>query len=359
MSDASRQSHLQNFYHCCHSFSIDSVAKALPFLPRRFNALHVVVSSLQVLIGLSSHLARSPLCSKDYEAQLNPRRQQVLFPSMMLSSTVSPVDDGRQSEADFIHIISSSSTMNDLLASLPSEYASKDIPNKDDAEVDDFPISHDDAYDRSVASDTSCTLADEERPTLLSADDTLTQNDVADGSILDAFVAHSESINDGLSHSLFSVEGKVQIDLLQTLKRLRVPLILYDEIMRWASRSCLQGYAFRDVPIMSRKGVIDKLKLCVDVNSLQSLVKQLYLSYSKCFVEVVYFSAHSIFGLFLSCTELNQDQNYIFNDDNDPDCNPFAKPNGAVISDINTGAANLRTYDALIKNVEDDMLLAL
>ena len=79
--------------------------------------------------------------------------------------------------------------------------------------------------------------------------------------------------------------------------------------------------------------------------------------YSKCFVEAVCFSAHSIFGSFLSCTNLNQDQNYIFNDDNDPDCNPFfAKPN-LVISDINTGALHLKTYDALIKNVEGDMLL--
>ena len=109
---------------------------------------------------------------------------------------------------------------------------------------------------------------------------------------------------------------------------------------------------------MSRKGVIDMLKVRVDVKSLQPLAKQLYLPYSKCFVEVVYFSAHSIFGSFLSCTKLNQDQNYIFNDDNNPDCNPFAKPNAAVISDINTGAAaNLKKYDTLIKNVEEDMLL--
>jgi hypothetical protein len=78
----------------------------------------------------------------------------------------------------------------------------------------------------------------------------------------------------------------------------------------------------RDIPIMSRKGVIDKLKLRVDVNALQPLVKQLYLPYSKCFVEVVYFGAHSIFRSFLSCTNLNQDQSYIFNDDNDPDLQP-------------------------------------
>ena len=73
---------------------------------------------------LSRHLARSPLRSKDYEAQLNPRRQQVLFPStMLLSSTVSPVDDGRQLEADFMHTIGGSLNVNKLLA-LPSEYAS-------------------------------------------------------------------------------------------------------------------------------------------------------------------------------------------------------------------------------------------
>ena len=164
----------------------------------------------------------------------------------------------------------------------------------------------------------------------------------------------------GLSLSLFSVEVKVQIDLLQTLKdcgRQEWYQPPYSEIMRWASRSCLQGYAFGDVPIMSRKGVIDKLKLRVDVNSLQPLVKQLYLPYSKCFVEVVYFSAHSIFRSFLLCTDLNQDQIYIFNDDKDPGCNPFAKPNGSVISDTNTGAAYLKMYNALVKNVKEDMLL--
>ena len=173
---------------------------------------------------------------------------------------------------------------------------------------------------------------------------------VADTSIRDAFVAYSESLNDGLSLSLFSVEEKVQVDLLQTLKRLRAPMIAYDEIMKWASRSCLQGHAFQDVSISSQKTVIDKLKARVDLDSLHPHVKELYLPYSKCFVEVVYFSAHSIFGSFLSCPDLNQDQNYIFNDDNDPDCNPLAKPNSAVISDINSGMSYLKTWEKLIKN---------
>ena len=108
-----------------------------------------------------------------------------------------------------MHTIGGSLHVNELLA-LPSEYASEDIPNKNDAEEDNFPISHDDAYDGSVASNTSCALADEESPTSLpAADNTATKNDVADGSILDAFVAYSESINDGLSLSLISVEEKI------------------------------------------------------------------------------------------------------------------------------------------------------
>ena len=106
-------------------------------------------------MGLSRHLATSHTCSKYYEAQFNPHCQQVLFPSMQTCSTVGQqVDDGHQSGADFMHRISGSLTVNDLLA-LPSEYASEDIPNKDHAEEDDFPISHDDAYDECVSSETA------------------------------------------------------------------------------------------------------------------------------------------------------------------------------------------------------------
>ena len=75
---------------------------------------------------------------------------------MLSSTTVSPVDDGHQLAADFMHTIGGSSNVNELLA-LPSEYVSGDIPSKDDAEEDDFPISHG-AYDGSVASNTSHVL---------------------------------------------------------------------------------------------------------------------------------------------------------------------------------------------------------
>ena len=126
------------FLSHCHLFSIDSIIHDLLILIE----LHVNVLSLQVIwVFPVSHLTRSPLCSKDYEAQLNPRCQQVVVPFMLLSTTVSPVaDDGRQLEADFMHAIGGSLNVNELLA-LSSEYVSGDILNKDDAEEDYFPIS--------------------------------------------------------------------------------------------------------------------------------------------------------------------------------------------------------------------------
>ncbi len=164
-----------------------------------------------------------------------------------------------------------------------------------------------------------------------------------DTSVLDAYIARSESCIDGLSISLFSVEEKVQVNLLQAVKRLCAPIIAYIEIMKWAVRILLQGPVFRYVPLSSRKTDVEKLKVCVDLYSLRPIVKELYLPYSKRFVENVYFSAHAV----------NQDQNYLFNNKNDPECTPFRKPNGAVISDIKTGRCYLRTYDQLVKNPED------
>ncbi|KAI2492029.1 hypothetical protein MHU86_22525 [Fragilaria crotonensis] len=284
-------------------------------------------------MGLSRHLARNPDCQLEYSMEHNASRCQ-------------------QSPTGLLH------DTEDFSINEPVD--------------DDFAISHDYSYDEHIiiphaecVVPESFNLPTVECPPIVPALPAcqLTQpatnlgaDGCADTSILDAYVARSESLNDGLSLSLFSVEEKVQVDLLQTLKRLRAPMIAYDEIMRWAVRSSLQGHIFRDVPLSSRKTVVEKLKVRVDLDSLRPVVKELYLPYSKRFVEVVYFSAHAIFGSFLSCSELNQDQNYIFNDENNPNCNPFAKPNGAMISDINTGRCYLRTYDQLVKNPEDMLL---
>ena len=162
--------------------------------------------------------------------------------------------------------------------------------------------------------------------------------------------------DDGLNLSMFSFEEEVQVDLLQTMRRLRCPLIAYDEVMKWAVRSCSRGHKFRDLPISSRKTVMEKLCSRVEVVGLTPILKTLYLPYSNVHVEIVFFSAHAVFNSFLSCTELNRDENYIFDDPDNPDVNPFAKPSGTVLGDINTGKSYLKTYDLLVKKAEDMLL---
>ena len=119
---ASRQSHLEISFslsfvlHLIPFFMTTCSCKGFAFSPKNDQCTacgRVIVAGPT---GLSRHLARSPLCSKDYEAQLNPRHQQLLFPSMLLSWTVSPVDDGRQSEADFIHIIECNNFTSSLIS---------------------------------------------------------------------------------------------------------------------------------------------------------------------------------------------------------------------------------------------------
>jgi hypothetical protein len=114
--------------------------------------MHVVVLSLQVLWVFT--VTWPEVVCVPRTTNLSSIHVVNKFCFLLLCGTVCPVDDGHQSEADFMHTISGSSTVNNLLA-LPSEYASEDIPNKDDAEEDDFPISHDDAYDGHVSSETS------------------------------------------------------------------------------------------------------------------------------------------------------------------------------------------------------------
>jgi len=84
----------------------------------------------------------------------------------------------------------------------------------------------------------------------------------------------------------------------------------------------------------------------------------LYLPYSQAHVNVVYFDAKEVLHSLLTCPMLNKDDNYMFHDTRHPDtCNPFAKPDGRILSDINTRRSYLKTYDKLIKDPSKDMLL--
>ena len=71
----------------------------------------------------------------------------------------------------------------------------------------------------------------------------------------------------------------------------------------------LRRTCFRDMPITSRKTVMDKLRGRV---GLTPIVKEVDLPYSNCHIEVVYFGAHAWFSSLLSYPELNENKNYIF-----------------------------------------------
>ncbi len=85
-------------------------------------------------MGLCRHFARNPQCSLDYATELNPCRQQDLFPFIQ-STTGRPQTDVRQSNPVLIHTRKGSLNFNELLCSLAGDsvahLSSRDIPNND------------------------------------------------------------------------------------------------------------------------------------------------------------------------------------------------------------------------------------
>ncbi|KAI2512754.1 hypothetical protein MHU86_1542 [Fragilaria crotonensis] len=83
--------------------------------------------------------------------------------------------------------------------------------------------------------------------------------------------------------------------------------------------------------------------------------KLLYLPYSRRVVPMIYFDARQVFASLLSCPLLNRDENYLFDS---PAKDPFVAPSKSThIGNINTGRCYRKTYDALVKKKDVDMLL--
>ena len=120
----------------------------------------------------------------------------------------------------------------------------------------------------------------------------------------------------------------MQVDLIRTLQRLKCPMIAYDQVVKWAVRSCSRGHSFHNLPISSHKTVVDKVHDCVNYKGLSPILKHLHIPYSNCTFAVVYFNAHAVFNSLLSCPDLNRDENYNFHDPENPAVDPFARPSG-------------------------------
>jgi hypothetical protein len=100
------------------------------------------------------------------------------------------------------------------------------------------------------------------------------------------------------------------------------------------------------------------MQLRLNQDDFSPKTHQLYLPFSKGTIQVIYFDIKEVLKSLLTCPAINKDENYIFHDVANPDtCDPFAKPDGSLLSEIKTGRSYLKTYDDLIKDPTKDMLL--
>jgi hypothetical protein len=238
-----------------------------------------------------------------------------------------------------------------------SNFASRNIeehPNEeeDDTEYGFFSNAFDDE-------DNINATPDVELPFLNGDDDDDTDNpsaSEADNTILDSFEKRRKA-SKAFDVALFSNEERVLIDLLHTLKKLKTPMKAYGEILKWAVRSAGSGYEFREGPQTSRKYIVSKMQSRLHQDNFTPKTHNLYLPFTKGTVEVIYFDIKEVLKSLLTCPGLNKDENYMFHDDANPNtCDPFAKPDGSFISEINTGRSYLKTYDDLIRDPTTEML---
>ena len=153
----------------------------------------------------------------------------------------------------------------------------------------------------------------------------------------------------------FSGEEKVHIELLHLLKELKAPLKAFSGILNWAAKANGQGQIFHPHCQPSCCRIVHNLYCRYNMKGLIPKEKLFYLPYSRWTVPMIYFDASEVFASLLSCPLLNRDENYLFNL---PEKDPFiGSPKSSIIGDINTGQCYRKTYKAMVKNPDVDMIL--
>ena len=216
------------------------------------------------------------------------------------------------------------------------------VDNAEDemADVDDDFGSFDDALPCEEAADTNHSNHPEGAP---------------DRHLLDLYQEMQELQSNPLGLDRFSVEEKVHIELLNVLKELRAPMKAFSHILNWAAKANDKGHLFKVDCQPSREKVVQNLYCRYNMRGLTPKEKLLYLPYSRRVVPMIYFDARQVFASLLSCPLLNRDENYLFDS---PAKDPFAPPTRSThIGDINTGRCYRKTYEALVKTKDVDMIL--
>jgi Plavaka transposase len=176
-----------------------------------------------------------------------------------------------------------------------------------------------------------------------------------DNTLLDIYENLQHLNTDSLGLDKYSIDEKVQVDLLHTLKKLKAPLICFQEVLAWASRAHSMGYQFSGVTQPTRKTLLEKLCRKNCMTGLQPQEKKLRLPQSKQVVKMIYYDAKAVFSSLLSCPILNQDENYLFHEENPFSCPPDTT--GGTVGDINTSRGYIKTHASIIKNNNEDVLL--
>jgi hypothetical protein len=175
-----------------------------------------------------------------------------------------------------------------------------------------------------------------------------------DGSVLELYEELSRLQANPLGLDMYSRKEKVSIGLLDILKDMNAPLNAFSRILNWAAKSNESGYIFKTKCQPTRQKVMSNLYERYNMDGLIPIEKKLYLPYSKRIVSMVYFDAREVFASLLSCPILNQDESFLFHEQEDPFAEP---PISDHVGDINTGRCYHETYKALVKKKGLDMLL--
>ncbi|KAI2506334.1 hypothetical protein MHU86_8062 [Fragilaria crotonensis] len=187
------------------------------------------------------------------------------------------------------------------------------------------------------------------------SEDESEDNEIPDGIILDLYEEMQELRLNPFGLDRFSGEEKVHIELLHLLKELKAPLKAFSGILNWAAKANGQGHIFHPDCQPSRRKVVHNLYCRYNMKGLIPKEKLFYLPYSRRTVPMIYFDAREVFASLLSCPLLNRDENYLFDS---PEKDPFiGPPKSSMIGDINTGQCYRKTYEALVKNPDVDMIL--
>ena len=127
----------------------------------------------------------------------------------------------------------------------------------------------------------------------------------ADHSVFELYEKLFKLRSNPLGLERFSLEEKVQIELLQLLRDLKAPLKAFTLVLNWAAKSNASGHIFKEGCQPSREKVMRNLYDRYNMNGLIPKEKQLYLPYTQRMVSVVYFDASEVFASLLSCPTLN------------------------------------------------------